>query len=70
MRDGETSADTYEDEVDLLVIGAGAGGMTAALTGAIAGLSVLVCEKTGMVGGWHDVDLGGYGLDSGHRSQP
>ena len=42
---------SYDEEVDLLVIGAGAGGMTAALTGAIAGLSVLVCEKTAMVGG-------------------
>ncbi|MFT3973728.1 MAG: FAD-binding protein [Amaricoccus sp.] len=40
-----------DETVDLLVIGAGAGGMTAALTGAIAGLSVLLCEKTGMVGG-------------------
>ncbi|MFT4148664.1 MAG: FAD-binding protein [Paracoccaceae bacterium] len=41
----------FDEEVDLLVIGAGAGGMTAALSGAIAGLSVLLCEKTGMVGG-------------------
>lgn len=41
----------FDTEVDLLVIGAGAGGMTAALTGAIAGLDVLLCEKTGMVGG-------------------
>lgn len=39
------------DEVDLLVFGAGAGGMTAALAGAIRGLSVLLCEKTDMVGG-------------------
>ena len=44
-------ADGFDETVDLLVIGAGAGGMTAALTGAIAGLSVLLCEKTGMVGG-------------------
>ncbi|WP_207101939.1 FAD-dependent oxidoreductase [Paracoccus shandongensis] len=42
---------TFDEEVDLLVIGAGAGGMTAALTGAIHGLSVLLCEKTAMVGG-------------------
>lgn len=41
----------FDEEVDLLVIGAGAGGMTAALTGSIAGLSVLLCEKTDMVGG-------------------
>src|SRR5690554_1451138 len=42
---------SFDEEVDLLVIGAGAGGMTAALTGSIAGLSVLLCEKTAMVGG-------------------
>lgn len=41
----------FDTQVDLLVIGAGAGGMTAALTGAIAGLDVLLCEKTSMVGG-------------------
>ncbi|WP_151719499.1 FAD-binding protein [Gemmobacter serpentinus] len=41
----------FDEEVDLLVFGAGAGGMTAALSGAIAGLKVLLCEKTDMVGG-------------------
>lgn len=41
----------FDQETDLLVIGAGVGGMTAALTGAIRGLSVILCEKTGMVGG-------------------
>ena len=41
----------FDETVDLLVVGAGAGGMTAALTGAIVGLSVLLCEKTDMVGG-------------------
>lgn len=45
------SAEIFDREVDLLVFGAGAGGMTAALTGAIAGLDVLLCEKTDMVGG-------------------
>ena len=49
---GDTgAAGPFDAEVDLLVIGAGAGGMSAALTGAIAGLEVLLCEKTGMVGG-------------------
>ena len=38
-------------EVDLLVLGAGAGGMTAALTGALLGLEVLLVEKTALVGG-------------------
>jgi len=44
----ETSPD---EEVDLLVFGAGAGGMTAALVGALEGLQTTLCEKTGMVGG-------------------
>ncbi len=40
-----------EREVDLLVVGAGAGGMTAALVGALEGLDVLLCEKSAQVGG-------------------
>lgn len=39
------------EEVDLLVLGAGAGGMTAALIAALDGLRVLVVEKTAQVGG-------------------
>jgi succinate dehydrogenase/fumarate reductase flavoprotein subunit len=38
-------------EVDLLVLGAGAGGMTAALSSAILGLDVLLIEKAKTVGG-------------------
>ncbi len=38
-------------EVDLLVIGAGAAGLTAAVTGAVLGLDVLLVEKAGQVGG-------------------
>lgn len=38
-------------EVDLLVVGSGAGGLSAALTAVAAGLDVLVVEKTGYVGG-------------------
>ena len=41
----------WDSEVDLLVFGAGAGGMTTALVGALEGLEVLLCEKTSMVGG-------------------
>lgn len=42
---------TMTRDVDLLVLGAGAGGMTAALTGSVFGLDVLLVEKTGLVGG-------------------
>jgi glycine/D-amino acid oxidase-like deaminating enzyme len=40
-----------EREVDLLVAGAGAGGMAAALVAALEGLEVLLCEKSAQVGG-------------------
>jgi succinate dehydrogenase/fumarate reductase flavoprotein subunit len=40
-----------EREVDLLVAGAGAGGMAAALVAALQGLDVLLSEKSGQVGG-------------------
>ena len=41
----------WDIETDLLVIGAGAGGMTAALVGALEGLGVILSEKSDMVGG-------------------
>ena len=40
-----------DDTVDLIVLGAGAGGMTAALVGAQEGLRVIVIERTDWVGG-------------------
>ncbi|WP_269498110.1 FAD-dependent oxidoreductase [Castellaniella sp. S9] len=39
------------DSVDLIVLGAGAGGMTAALVGALEGLRVVLIERTDCVGG-------------------
>ena len=44
-----TPQDTVE--VDALVVGAGAAGMTAALVGSLEGLDVLLCEKSDRVGG-------------------
>lgn len=41
----------WDHRVDLLVLGSGAGGLGAALVGAEEGLSVLVLEKTGWLGG-------------------
>lgn len=40
-----------EKTVDLLVIGAGAAGMSAALFAKLNGLDVLLCEKDHQVGG-------------------
>lgn len=42
---------SFDVETDLLVVGAGAAGMTAALVAALEGLSVILCEKSDMVGG-------------------
>lgn len=42
---------SFDIEVDVVVIGAGAAGMAAALTARIEGLSVLLVEKTGHIGG-------------------
>ncbi|HSW19062.1 MAG TPA: FAD-dependent oxidoreductase [Ramlibacter sp.] len=39
------------EDIDLLVVGAGAGGMTAALVAALEGLRVVVCEASDQVGG-------------------
>ncbi|MFX1766852.1 FAD-dependent oxidoreductase [Paraburkholderia sp. A1RI-2L] len=41
----------WDEEVDLLIFGAGAAGMTAALVADHEKMNVLLCEKTGMVGG-------------------
>ncbi len=43
--------EAWDREVDLLVAGAGPGGMTAALVAALEGLDVLICEKSEQVGG-------------------
>ncbi len=41
----------WDQEVDLLVVGSGGGGMTAALVAKHKGLDVLVIEKTEFFGG-------------------
>src|SRR5487761_612067 len=49
---------TQHREVDLLVAGAGPAGMTAALVARLKGLSVLLCEKSGQVGGTGSTSAG------------
>jgi 3-oxosteroid 1-dehydrogenase len=41
----------WDEEYDFIVLGAGAGGMTAALVSSIEGMSTLLIEKSGCVGG-------------------
>ena len=53
MTDGPTSETPPEptQEVDLVIVGSGGGGMVAALTAADAGLSAIVLEKRDLIGG-------------------
>src|SRR6266852_3492965 len=51
MSSQATSQGVGEVEVDALVVGAGAAGMTAALVCALEGVDVLLCEKSAQVGG-------------------
>jgi succinate dehydrogenase/fumarate reductase flavoprotein subunit len=51
MSNSGRSATRDTVEVDALVVGAGAAGMTAALVASLEGLDVLLCEKSARVGG-------------------
>ena len=51
------------------MVGAGAGGMTAALVGALEGLRVVLCEKTELVGGTTATSAGTVWIPGSHQSE-
>jgi glycine/D-amino acid oxidase-like deaminating enzyme len=55
------------DGVDLIVVGAGAGGMTAALAASLRGLRVVLCEATGQVGGTTATSAGTVWVPGNHQ---
>jgi succinate dehydrogenase/fumarate reductase flavoprotein subunit len=55
-------------KTDLLVIGAGAAGMTAALVGELKGLQVVLCEKSDMVGGTTATSVGSVWVPGSNQS--
>jgi succinate dehydrogenase/fumarate reductase flavoprotein subunit len=61
--------DRWDVETDLLVIGAGAAGMTAALVGALEGLKVIICEKSDMVGGTTATSAGTVWIPGSRQSE-
>lgn len=57
---------TVENRAELLVLGAGIGGLTAAIYAALSGLQVLVLEKNSRVGGkMSEIERGGFRWDTG-----
>lgn len=48
---GTVREGAWDHEVDVLVVGSGAGGMAAAITASVEGASVLLVEKTDRIGG-------------------
>src|ERR1700742_3317108 len=55
----EPLGDGFAHVVDVLIVGSGGGGMTAALTAAASGLDTLVIEKSGSFGGSTALSGGG-----------
>jgi succinate dehydrogenase/fumarate reductase flavoprotein subunit len=59
----------WDGETDLLIVGAGVAGMTAALVGALEGLRVVVCEKSDMVGGTTATSAGTVWIPGSRQSE-
>jgi succinate dehydrogenase/fumarate reductase flavoprotein subunit len=51
MTDTAKNSDKWDEDVDVLVIGSGAAGLTVALVAATEGAKTLLCEKTALIGG-------------------
>src|ERR1700683_4045992 len=59
----------WDREVDVVVIGAGAGGLTAAIAAREKGASVLIVEKNFDIGGRAMMSQGGLYIGGGNRLQ-
>lgn len=55
---------------DFIVVGSGAAGMTAALTGSMLGLKVQIVEKAGVMGGTTAVSAGSVWIPNSRPSLP
>lgn len=58
------------DEADLIVLGSGAAGLTAALSGAVLGLKVVLVEKTDRIGGTSALSAGSIWVPNSRHSEP
>ena len=62
----DTESGNWDEAVDLLIVGSGAGAMTAALVGYDAGASVLLIEKSDLYGGSSAMSGGGFWVPNNH----
>ena len=60
---------TQIPDVDLVVLGSGAGGMTAALTASVLGLDVLLVEKAAVIGGTTSRSAGAVWIPNSRHSR-
>jgi NADPH-dependent 2,4-dienoyl-CoA reductase/sulfur reductase-like enzyme len=60
---------SWDHEVDVVVIGAGAGGLTSAIAAREKGASVLIVEKNFDIGGRAMMSFGGLYIGGGNRMQ-
>ena len=65
----KTAETAWDQEYDLVVLGGGAAGMTAALVAALEGLKPLVVEKTHQVGGTASTSAGTIWIPGNHQSR-
>src|ERR1700722_12437463 len=52
--------DSWDEEGDFVVLGSGGAALTGALVAAVRGASVMLLEKTGLIGGTTAVSGGGF----------
>jgi 3-oxosteroid 1-dehydrogenase len=64
------SEQKWDQEYDVVVVGSGAGGMTAALCAQAQGLSAVVLEKTDRYGGTSAVSGGGIWIPCNETLRP
>ena len=62
-----TNAKNWNESVDIVVIGSGGAGLTAALAAANKGLKVLVIEKSGKLGGNTSISGGQVWIPNNHH---
>jgi 3-oxosteroid 1-dehydrogenase len=59
--------EAWDATADLVVVGSGGAGLTAALTGALQGMKVLLLEKAAVLGGTTSVSGGGFWIAVNHH---